>query len=459
MKLVGYLLLTLLLSCSSLTEKKIPSKADLSGFWEQQGEGEIVEFKDSLVIFYNSNSFNCYPYWKMSREEFNTDSPTVQIVDETTFTNQEGYTILTYKKVDKPAVICTDLTEEQIASNSYNFETIWHTFNDQYAFFEERKVDWEEVKTRYQARFTEETSPFEFYLLLEEMVLELGDEHSDFVVPDEFEEQWDQVMKDSDADEYRGQVKDEILEKYVSDVQMYNGNQLVWGDISDRIAYVQFNGMDGLADYQPTSADDYWEAAEESDDYEQDLFDGTHTIATRIVNDIQDSEACIIDLRFNSGGYDQVGLAFLSHFIDQEYEVFKKKRRLNDSFSDYQIIDIKPSKPSYLKKVYVLMSPFTVSAAETTIIASRQFPNFTWVGSNTAGALSDMLYKRLPNGWLYHLSNEVYETMDGQVFEVGGINPHYLLDYPREEEELFRSLLTEVETQDRAIEKVKALVQ
>ncbi|MEL6971578.1 MAG: S41 family peptidase [Bacteroidota bacterium] len=459
MKQAGYLFLTLLLSCSHSTEKEIPSKADLSGFWEQQGEGEIVEFTDSLVIFYNSSSFNCYPYWKMSREEFNADSPTVKIVDETTFTNQEGFTILTYKKVDKPAVICTDLTEEQIASNTYNFETIWHTFNDQYAFFDERKVDWQAIKARYQQRFTEETLPFEFYLLLEEMVLELQDDHSDFEVPDEFEEQWEQMMEDSDADDYRGQVKDEILEKYVGDVQMYNGNQLVWGNISERVAYVQFNGMDGLADYQPASADDYWEAAEESDDYEQDLFDGTHTIATRIVNDIQDSEACIIDLRFNSGGYDQVGLAFLSHFIDQEHEVFKKKRRFKDSFSDEQVINITPSKPAYSKDVYILMSPYTVSAAETTIIASMQFPNFTRIGSNTNGALSDMLYKRLPNGWLYHLSNEVYETMDGQLFEVTGITPDHLVDYPRDEQALFRSLLTELEMEDRAIEKVKELVQ
>ncbi len=165
MKLTTYLILALFLFNSCSPEKKIPSKAELNGFWGQQGEGEIVEFNDSLVIFYNSSSFNCYPYWKMDREEFNTGSPTVQVVDETTLTNQEGYTILTYKKIDQPSVICTDLTEEQINSNSYNFETLWYTFNDQYAFFKEREVDWGAIKTRYQAKFTEETSPFEFYLL------------------------------------------------------------------------------------------------------------------------------------------------------------------------------------------------------------------------------------------------------------------------------------------------------
>ncbi len=267
------------------------------------------------------------------------------------------------------------------------------------------------------------------------------------------------MNQDPDTIDYRGEVKEMILEKYVSDVLMYNGDLVVWGNISERIAYIQLNGMDGLADYEPASADDYWETAEESDDYEQDLLDGTHTISTRIVNDIQHSEACIIDLRFNPGGYDWVGLAFMSHFIELDYDVFKKKRRFNDTFSDYQVVDIKAAKPAFQKKVYILMSPFTVSAAETTTIATLRFPNFTRIGSNTMGALSDVLYKRLPNGWVYHLSNEIYETMDGQLFEVSGIPPNHFIDYPRDEQELFKSLQVEVETEDRAIKKVQNLVE
>lgn len=242
-------------------------------------------------------------------------------------------------------------------------------------------------------------------------------------------------------------------------MKKYNGGQIAWGNIDENLAYIQINEMDGLADYQPVNASEYWEKAEESDDYEKDLIDGTHKIATKIINDIQNKEVCIIDLRFNSGGYDWVGLAFMSHFIDKKYDIFKKKRRFKDNYSEYQIIDIEPSNPGYLKSVYILTSPFTVSAAETTTIATMNFPNFKRVGSNTNGALSDVLYKKLPNGWTYWLSSEVYETMDGKLFEVTGIPPDYKIEYSREETKLFKTLNSEFNNKDRAIEKVEELMK
>lgn len=448
-------------SCGNSKKKESKlTKSELDGFYEQQGEGEIVEFNDSLVIFYNSSSFNCYTTWKMPREEFNTNTPSVKLVDEKTFTNQEGYTILTYKKLKDEPTICKDLTEEQINSNSYNFETLWHTFNDQYAFFKERNIDWEVIKTKYQSQFTENTPSFEFYLLLEKMVLELKDDHSDFEVPDEFDEKWHKLHQKSDTTDYRNLAKDKILNNFITDVQKYNGGQIAWGNIGEKISYIQINGMNGLADYQAANANEYWEKADESDDHDQDLIDGTHKIATKIVNEIQDRDACIIDLRFNSGGFDWVGLAFMSHFIDKKYDVFKKKRRFKDNYSEHQIIDIKSSNPTYLKSVYILTSPYTVSAAETTTIATMNFPNFTIIGDNTVGALSDMLYKGLPNGWIYSISNEVYETMDGKLFEVTGIPPDYKIEYPKGgETELFKAMNLEFNNKDRAIEKVKELTK
>jgi C-terminal processing protease CtpA/Prc len=162
-------------------------------------------------------------------------------------------------------------------------------------------------------------------------------------------------------------------------------------------------------------------------------------------------------MRFNGGGYDQVGLAFLSHFIDKEYDVFKKKRRLDDGFAGEQTVTIEPSQNSYLKKVYILTSVYTVSAAETAILATLNFPNFEIVGSHTNGALSDVLVKELPNGWEYWISNEVYESTSGVVYEVTGIPPNHTIEYPRDEDEFFKSIHNELKTNDRAIEKVLEL--
>lgn len=430
------------------------TKADLQGYYEQQGEGQIIAINDSIVTSYYSSSFNCYPNWEISRAYFNKQTPNLNILDKETFTYKEGFTTYTYKKLSQKPRYCKELTEKQKNDYDYNFETLWNTFNDQYAFFKERTIDWKKVKEKYKAKYNDETRRFDFYTILKDMVLELQDTHSDFEVPDEFEKQWERLYLKSDTTDYENLVKDKIINKYVKQLKKYNGNELTWGLINDDIAYIQLNGMDALANYKTTDAAKYWEIAEKSDDYFTDVIKGTHYITKKIVTDIKDTKYCIIDLRFNGGGYDQVGLAFMSHFIKYEYDVFKKKRRFRNGFAGEQTIGLEPSKKPYLNPIYLLTSPYTASAAETTILATMNFPHFKRVGSNTNGALSDLLLKELPNGWLYALSNEVYETMDGIVYEVSGIPSNYNIDYPKDEEEFYKSMLEELKNKDRAIEKV-----
>jgi carboxyl-terminal processing protease len=70
-----------------------------------------------------------------------------------------------------------------------------------------------------------------------------------------------------------------------------------------------------------------------------------------------------------------------------------------------------------------MTSNVTVSAAEILTLAMRALPNVTHVGETTRGSLSDMLAKRLPNGWSVTLSNEVYLDAHGKGWEGAGIAP------------------------------------
>ena len=134
--------------------------------------------------------------------------------------------------------------------------------------------------------------------------------------------------------------------------------------------------------------------------------------------------------------------------------MFKKKRRIGKKSSDGKTISIKPIDPSYGKSVYILTSSYSVSAAETMILSTLNFPNFKKVGATTRGAFSNLLEKKLPNGWAYTLSNEIYESINGKVYEAIGIPPDYKIEYPSETNKLFRTLSSELESRDRAIEKV-----
>ena len=50
-------------------------------------------------------------------------------------------------------------------------------------------------------------------------------------------------------------------------------------------------------------------------------------------------------------------------------------------------------------------------------------PRVTRIGLNTQGVFSDVLSRRLPNGWRFHLPNEVYLTSDGKAFDATGVPP------------------------------------
>ena len=77
----------------------------------------------------------------------------------------------------------------------------------------------------------------------------------------------------------------------------------------------------------------------------------------------------------------------------------------------------------YLKPTAVLVSGDTVSAAEVFTIAISSLPQVTIIGEPTAGALSDVLVKRLTSDILFGISNETYTDTQGKNYEGIGISP------------------------------------
>jgi C-terminal processing protease CtpA/Prc len=71
----------------------------------------------------------------------------------------------------------------------------------------------------------------------------------------------------------------------------------------------------------------------------------------------------------------------------------------------------------------VLTGVHSVSAAETfTQALMKREPKVTRVGEHTQGVFSDVLGRRLPNGWRFGLPNERFLT-DGKNYDGPGIPP------------------------------------
>lgn len=149
-----------------------------------------------------------------------------------------------------------------------------------------------------------------------------------------------------------------------------------------------------------------------------------HALIDAALADIGEVDDLIIDLRVNSGGNDTQALAVASFFVDEPRAAFTKSARLGDGFTpEYDVVipgctgvNCRSDLP-----IALLVSESTVSAGEIFTLAMREIPTVTLVGQPTAGELSDIFARTLPNGWSIGLSNERYLTVDGELFEQVGI--------------------------------------
>ena len=81
-----------------------------------------------------------------------------------------------------------------------------------------------------------------------------------------------------------------------------------------------------------------------------------------------------------------------------------------------------PKTPYYSKPIAIIASDMTASAAEIFLMTMRARQRQTLIiGDPSAGELSDILSKVLPNTWEFSLSNEVYQDFRGVGYETTGI--------------------------------------
>ena len=136
------------------------------------------------------------------------------------------------------------------------------------------------------------------------------------------------------------------------------------------------------------------------------------------------ARALIIDVSRNFGGADYVARRLASRFTRKRTLGYYKYAG-DAPTAEPQAIFIKPSQDLLFEgPIIVITSASTISAAEILVMCLRALPNVTHIGAATRGSLSDILDKRLPNGWELSLSNEVYLDHERTSWEGLGIKPH-----------------------------------
>jgi C-terminal processing protease CtpA/Prc len=140
-------------------------------------------------------------------------------------------------------------------------------------------------------------------------------------------------------------------------------------------------------------------------------------------------DGLIVDVRVNTGGADPFCLAIAARLTGVKYLAYSKVTRNNWSgplrFTDPQPVWVdRATRPGYRGRVVLLFGPDTLSGGETFAMALMgRKPRVTFLGENTQGVFSDVVGRKLPNGWTFGVPNEQYLTATEKSFDGQGVPP------------------------------------
>lgn len=343
-----------------------------------------------------------------------------------------------------------------------NFDFLWDTFQERYAFFKLRGVDWKKMRAKYRPQLSRRSSEKDLYRVLKSMTDELKDYHVSIDAP------WEILRS------YRGTFRHwayawrvsrkasrlglQIMKRYTGDYNNYGEADIVWGIIPKaNVGLVQINSMEDIVDcwdiYNFTSGKvcTWWTNDKAAANW----------IMTRVMKDFKNVKAVIVDVRFNTGGYDYVSRELVRFFVNKKTFVYSKRESVDKKLQERQKFYVEPASVNKTKNVFVLTSHMTASAAEVFALAMKSLEHVTLVGSPTRGILSDEYEEQLPNGWEFTLSNEVYYSPHGKIYEKIGVTPTISLPYPIDQpKRLLRLLKRQLQQDgDQAIERILKIIK
>jgi hypothetical protein len=395
---------------------------NVDGLWRTDGYGEMLELRQNTLQIYEVTSTTCVPAGKAKKRP---KSGSGEIVFEggtvgtlrmtasddpgTLWLHNGGVSGIALQRAPALPNTCGHQVSNTPESN---YEVFWRTFSEQYPFFILRKIDWSAVDKRFRPQVNANTSSTDLFKMLQQMIEPLFDAHTGIDAKN-IREHFDGYLANTEPQQGKRAVRiREIIQKIYIRGELHNycheltlgakpQSLFHFGLVGDSIGYLR---IDEFPEHCEGELDRIFRAASEL-------------------------KGLIIDERLNVGGSDAFGIALASRLTDHEYLAYSKVARndVNDGgqrTSPQSVIVHPSSRPGFSGEVALLIGKDSVSAAETFAMAlfGRE-PHVTRLGENTQGVFSDVLERRLPNGWLFRLPNEIYLAENGKAFDVSGVPP------------------------------------
>ena len=409
---------------------------DLEGIWERRGYGNLYSYENNRTTWYTVTENTCLEVASfdgligLSADEVSQTRYALE-GDELTIAFPGDLFVTQLQRQEEVPARC----DETLARDAQGmFDFVWETFDEYYAFFNLRNVDW---AAEYAAQLPRVGAAIDdddaLFKLLADLLSPIDDDRvilaspTDFFSPAvergalvELRSSFEAQNEITDFQLFIDGVVDQFQQNIASKLDADSINEqgpLTWGTAeAGSVGYLFISSMDGYV----VDAD-----GEQLDNvsFEDEVAAAISAIDT-VMTDLADTSRLIIDVRINTGGYDAIALEFARQFVsDRQLALSRTARSRDFESSPVEAWIEPPADGAYLQPVTLIIGNDTASAAEFFVIPMQRLPQVTVIGENTAGVLSNFLFKPLPNGWEMGLSNEVYFDADGVSFESVGVTP------------------------------------
>ncbi|GAB4391527.1 MAG: hypothetical protein Tsb005_01690 [Gammaproteobacteria bacterium] len=330
------------------------------------------------------------------------------------------------------------------------FEVLVENFNQHYAFFNVRHVDWANLVAQYRNNVTQNITQIDLFNVLKGLLAQIGDNHVNLLLSSnnlldtdkKTEENYfgfklkepllSCVINEMVERNYTNNPTDEnVISKYVDDVtEAANGNikdnylRYFKEDPKEKITWGTMQGKPDIG-YLGVLSMEFPENSGLSE---------LRVLLNQIAQDFQrwNIHDLIIDIRFNQGGDDVKANEIMRYVISKEFVAYTTQIYYEGGVLSPRVAtQIKPAAWSFLPangRVVITTSSLTASAAEMLPLGTLSyFPDrFTLIGDETMGIHSDQFVRVLNNPgndreWIVTLSNQRRETRDGKSYEEIGV--------------------------------------
>jgi carboxyl-terminal processing protease len=277
------------------------------------------------------------------------------------------------------------------------YDELWQLFDERYAPFAERGVDWDAAFERH--RPAPGSNDDTLFRAATALLAELDDGHVTLVAPGRPVFVAQRTFREDTFDSHL----DLAIPFQRMELGPFRSGAARYGVLEGDIGYVHVNDW---GDSIPRVTD--------------------------VLEVIRHRRGVIVDLRHNPGGDFQNGFLFAAHFADVRRLAFTTRTKTGPGHRELgQRVDwhIEPGAgPRIEVPVVVLTNGLTNSAAERTLMAFRVLPNVTVIGSPTAGNHGEKVGGEMSNGWRYSVVPQIVADAEGRVFEGPGIPPDVRVD-------------------------------